>query len=167
MFGLSKLRSRRRTAKEKPTKVKRRKPIPIRSKFRTYDNPTKSYLQRYPTRVLIARAEECRAKQLASPTPAGDAFAEILRGIGVKFEREAIIYRTGAFILVDFLAYGKNGKIAFECDGSQHKLQRGYDKGRDQWLMQAHGIPTHRFWNEQILKSPLNVTARVKAELSL
>jgi very-short-patch-repair endonuclease len=166
MFGLSKLRSRRRTAEEKPPKVKRRKAIPIRSKFKLYDNPLKSYRQRYPTRELIGRAEECRAKQLASPTPAGDAFAEILRGIGVNFEREAIIYRIGAFVLIDFLAYGKKGKVAFECDGSQHRLQRGYDKGRDQWLMQAHGVPTIRFWNEQILKYPVNVAARVKAELA-
>ena len=106
-------------------------------------------------------------KQLASPTPAGDAFAEILRGMGVKFEREAIIFRTGAFILIDFLAYGPRGKIACEVDGAGHKLQCGYDKGRDQWLMQAHGIPTIRFWNEQVLKHPVNVAARVKSELGL
>jgi very-short-patch-repair endonuclease len=167
LFGLSKFRSRRRTPKEKPPKRKSRKPIPIRSTFKTFDNPLKSYRQRYPTRELIRRAEECRAKQLACPTAAGDAFGEILRAAGVVYQREAIYYRTGAFILIDFLAHGSSRKVAFEIDGAQHRLQRGYDVGRDRWLMQGHGIPTVRFWNKQVLDHPLNVAARVCAELGL
>jgi very-short-patch-repair endonuclease len=167
LFGLSKFRSRRRTPKDKPPKRKSRKPIPIKSTFKTYDHPFKKFHQRYPTRELIRRAEECRAKQLAAPTAAGDAFAEILRSAGVVYQREAIMYRTGAFILIDFLAHCTKGKVAFEVDGAQHKLQRGYDVGRDRWLMQAHGIPTVRFWNDQVLKHSPNVAARVRAELGL
>jgi very-short-patch-repair endonuclease len=149
LFGLSKFRSRRRTAKEKTAKRKSRKPIPIRSKFKLFDNPLNSYRQRYPTRELIRRAEKCRARQLATPTAAGDAFAEILRAAGVVYTREAIYYRTGAFILIDFLAHGASRKVAFEIDGAQHRLQRGYDVGRDRWLMKAHGIPIVRFWNDR------------------
>jgi very-short-patch-repair endonuclease len=69
--------------------------------------------------------------------------------------------------LVDFLAHGANRKVAFEIDGAQHRLQRGYDVGRDRWLMQAHGIPTIRFWNQQVLNHPLNVAARVRAEFGI
>ena len=32
--------------------------------------------------------------------------------------------------------------------------------GGIRWLMQAHGIPTVRFWNKQVLDYPLNVAAR-------
>jgi very-short-patch-repair endonuclease len=165
MFGLSKFRSRRRTPKEKPKNVKRRKPIPIRSHFRLYDDPRKPRTQRYPTPAVIAKAEQYRAQRFANPSAGEVAFDEILRTIGIAFERERIFYRTGSFIIVDF--YVPSRSLVFEVDGSQHTRQIGYDAGRDQWIRQAHGVRTCRISAATVLRSRAACQILVRAELGL
>lgn len=117
--------------------------------FELFEDPRKDYRQRFPTRDLITKAEGYRANHLANPTGAEDAFADILTRIGVAFRREVIYYRAGSFIIIDFLCKAQN--VAFEIDGSIHARRAGYDRGRDQWLMQAHGIMTIRLSNTTVI----------------
>ena len=65
--------------------------------------------------------------------------------------------------MIDMLVRSK--KLAFEIDGSSHDSQKGYDAGRDRWLLQKHGIRTVRFTNEEVLKRSFDVRSRVIQEL--
>lgn len=67
-------------------------------------------------------------------------------------EREAIFLNGDRFILIDFLISKPDGtRIAIEIDGGIHSGQARYDRERDQWLEQTHGIRTIRFRNEDVI----------------
>jgi very-short-patch-repair endonuclease len=88
------------------------------------------------------------------PTDAERKLWYVLRSMkpmGIHFRRQAPI---GAFI-VDFVWYA--GELVVEIDGGQHaELQREYDQRRTAWL-QSQGYRVLRFWNNDVLKTPLVV----------
>lgn len=91
--------------------------------------------------------------------------ADILRSLGVRFEHQAIVYRTGSFICCDFLVRDRG--IAFELDGQSHMMQHGYDIGRDRWLEQAHNIRTVRIANRKVFYEREYVERLVKRALGI
>src|SRR5262249_32492783 len=96
--------------KPEPRKKRPRKRIARKSKFRVFENPFKTY-RTEPTENIRSKAEKCRAEQLAHNWPAEAALADMLTKIGVKFERQAIIFRTGSYICVDILV--RDRSVAF------------------------------------------------------
>jgi very-short-patch-repair endonuclease len=68
---------------------------------------------------------------------------ELLRGIGVDFKREFVIFHSNdtRFVIVDF--WLPRHLVALECDGSAHDLQKKYDAGRDA-LLASQGVRTLR-----------------------
>jgi very-short-patch-repair endonuclease len=143
---------------------KRRKRIARKGRFKLYDNPTKQY-RLEPTENIRSKAQKCRAEQLAHNWPAEAALADMLTQIGVQFERQAVIYRTGSYICVDILV--RDRSVAFELDGSAHELQKGYDAGRDRWLEQTHGIRTVRLANRTVLHDRAHTEAVVRRALGV
>lgn len=161
-YGLSKLRSRRRSPKERPEKKKKRYVIPRKARFKLYDNPLKPY-RLQPTEDIRRKAEECRARQIAAENPVELWFAGILNQLGVKFQYQVMFYRVGSFICVDFIC--PEHKVAFEVDGeAYHQGQEGYDNGRDRWLL-TQGYRTIRFKAKDVFKKRTDTLLRVKAEL--
>lgn len=69
---------------------------------------------------------------------------------GFKFRRQV---RIGSYI-VDFVCPAK--RLVVEADGCQH-AENGYDERRDIWLA-AQGFRIRRFWNDQILHHPDEVS---------
>jgi len=63
--------------------------------------------------------------------------------LGCKFKRQ---YSVGPYIL-DF--YSPKNKLAIELDGSQHVINKDYDKERSKYLA-VFGIRVLRFWNNEI-----------------
>jgi very-short-patch-repair endonuclease len=128
-----------------------RKPINRKSKFHAQTDVTKRYRNRRSASEVAGFAEKCRQIRLANPTPAEQAFAELLQELGVEFEREKIIiYANGQrFLIADFYCEGRN--TIFEIDGGCHKQQARYDDARDRWLL-SQGIRTIRFTNTQVLR---------------
>jgi very-short-patch-repair endonuclease len=145
-------------------KPKRRKRVANKSKFKTRDNVFKYYKASHTPEQVRAYANHCRNQRLDSPTPAEDRFAEILNGLGVKFERERILFHTDntRFLLIDFWILNHN--VAFEVDGRVHDSQKNYDAGRDRFLA-SHGVPTYRFMNDEILKHSSLVMEKVASIL--
>lgn len=147
MLGFLKTSSKRLTAKAKPPKRPRkgiqrsRKPIARKAVIRVYDHPFKRF-KLQPTENIRRKAEACRAEQLAAQNPAEIAFKELLDAVGLDYEYQKIIYRTGSFVCLDFLL--KEAKVCVELDGKSHETTRGYDSGRDRWLLEAHGVKTVR-----------------------
>ena len=129
-----------------------------RGKFHGRDNATKVYKTRHSEAETRLYAEDCRARQLSSPTVAGQAFAGHLRRFGVRFEPEHILYRTGGFVIIDF--FDPDRGIGFEVDGRYHRKQRRYDAGKDAHA-EAQGIKIHRFENDEILYHPKETLKRL------
>jgi very-short-patch-repair endonuclease len=75
------------------------------------------------------------------------ALSDALRELGVPFEREVILRHrtTGAWCIADFML--PQHAIVIELDGAQHRLQRGYDAGRDRWIEEFTGCRVIRRWN--------------------
>ena len=80
---------------------------------------------------------------------------------GFKFRRQ---YRAAGFIL-DF--YCPEARLAVELDGGQHgeRRQQEYDQQRTITL-NATGIQTIRFWNDDVLKQTDTVLEQIQAALS-
>lgn len=150
----------------KPTrKTKKRKPIARKARFRENSNPLKTYHRFRSHADTQAFAEKARQIRLNRPTEAELAFADILRGLAVEYEREVIkFYANGQrFIIIDYFLPERN--IAVEIDGGIHNKQSKYDTQRDLWLA-IQGIKTIRFSNSEVLKTPEAVRARIKEALN-
>lgn len=117
------------------------KPIATKSRFKTFDNPLKSY-RLEPTDNIRRKALSCQAEQIANENPAELAFKGWLKELCVKNRYQEIIYRRGGYIVVDFFIDGH--RLVFEIDGTSHKSTIGYDMGRDAWLLRTHSIRTVR-----------------------
>lgn len=130
-----------------------------RKKFKGHDNVTKYYQRKLTDYQVMVRAEINRQNRLRNATEAENAFAEILKQIGIEYDREKIFQNGDRYILVDFYVAGSH--IAFEIDGSVHDLQRGYDAGRDGWLQSQH-IRTVRFSNKSVLHRSAEVAEKVR-----
>jgi very-short-patch-repair endonuclease len=154
MFGLSKLRSRRRTRKEKPARFNWRKPIARKAHLKMCSNPLKTY-RTVPRWKLEAWAREKRATQVdenGMPVwPAEIAFLLILRRLTHDIRIQEPFYTPATFILRDFFVPG--ARLVFELDGSTHGSQIGYDAECDQWLA-GQGIETIRIPNRVVQRSP-------------
>jgi very-short-patch-repair endonuclease len=83
----------------------------------------------------------------ANPTDAEIALDASLRRLGIAFKVQAVIHdrKTGAHCIVDALCH-LHFKV-FEADGGGHKRQKGYDAGRDRWLVRRWGLRVERHWN--------------------
>ena len=66
--------------------------------------------------------------------------------LGVKFRRQ---HGIGPYI-ADF--YCKEKNLVIELDGSTHKNEKEYDKGRNDY-METLGLKVLRFWNGEIDKN--------------
>jgi very-short-patch-repair endonuclease len=176
MVALSKYRSRRLVPKERPDRGRQRRQIARKSRFKLFDNPLKPY-KLPPTESIRRKAEECRARQIAAENPAELQFATILRQAGLHplqirdpgdirgFRYQVIFYRVGSFIVVDFVCDHQG--IVFEIDGrASHESQKGYDAGRDRWLL-TQGFRTVRITATDVFRKRPYVLCRVKAELKL
>jgi very-short-patch-repair endonuclease len=159
MFGLKPL------SRKKPLK-RSRKRIAARAKFKAHgDNPLKTYRRRFTDYQVMVRAEIARQARLRDRTSAEVAFCGMLDDIGVLYESEKVFLNGDRFIIVDM--YVKDAKIAFEIDGSAHDGQKGYDDGRDKWLLRVYRVRTIRFTNEQIFRERPDVRSSVIKELKL
>lgn len=142
----------------------RRTPIATKSVFKAFgSNTTKTYRRRFTDSQVIAFARQRRAERLQNRTRAEIAFAEILDGMGVLYESEAIFLNGDRFVLIDFLVRGK--KIAFEIDGSAHRAQSMYDAGRDRWLLRKYGVKVLRLENELVMQKSFGAIGVVRQEL--
>jgi very-short-patch-repair endonuclease len=155
MFGLSKFRSRRRTPKEKATRVKLRRTIARRGRITILDNPLKIGL-RQPLKVsqaqcvAIYRGEQLKIQQ----SPAVEALENELRSLGIPFRREEpIIVDYKRFFLVD--VWCRNNRIGFEADGSHHRQQHPYDNDRDAIIQRLTGFKILRSYNRWYFKPGL------------
>lgn len=147
----------------KPLKRSRKK-IQRKSKFHAQTNPFKAYHLNKSPEDVMAFAETCRARRLESPTECELAFAELLRQLGVGFEREVIIYYAGGFrfLILDFLiTRNSTHSYAIEIDGGIHKRQIRYDRERDDYLA-SQGIRTIRFSNSAVLHRSAEVADKVR-----
>ena len=111
------------------------------------------------------RGGKCDLKSLArrmrkTPTDAERKMWSVLRGkrlTGWKFKRQEQI---GAYI-VDFVCF--RARLIVEVDGSQH-AENEADRIRDAWL-HGQGFRVRRFWNNDILTNPQEVTTAIFAAL--
>lgn len=89
-------------------------------------------------------ADKNRRKKL---TPATKALMAVLNDLGVKYKREVVLHNrlTGAWCIADFVLPDR--RMVIELDGFQHRFQKGYDVGRDQWIREFSGYAVARFWN--------------------
>lgn len=139
-----------------------RRIIPRRSKFKANNNPLKIYRDNHPTLKTCIYAEACRSQRLANPTMAEDAMQALLNRMGVRFERERIVYYGNRFALLDFfLPRDPIGGYAIEVDGLIHKHQKKFDEGRDIY-MRSIGIETIRIKNQEILRNPEAVALKIR-----
>jgi very-short-patch-repair endonuclease len=53
-----------------------------------------------------------------------------------------------------------------ELDGSAHNGQKGYDAGRDKWLLRKNGVRTIRIENESVFRRSNEVRSMVVHALS-
>jgi leucyl-tRNA synthetase len=101
-------------------------------------------------------------KMRRQPTKAERAFSDIIRAIeaqlGVKFWRQTVLLGW----IVD--AWCPSKKIIVEIDGSVHdsKSAKKYDARRTRVLQEELGARVVRFRNEEVLRSPLLVQARLR-----
>lgn len=134
--------------------------IAAKSVFKEWGkDATKKYRRRYTDAQVMAKALECKAKMRRDMPVAQQAFNELLDGMKVLYEAEAIFLNGDRWIAVD--AYVRSAKIAFEIDGCSHEQQRDYDAGRDAWLLRRYGVRTVRFANADVLRNPAGTTERV------
>ena len=146
---------KRKPKLRKPLK-RSRKAIKARAKFKAHgDNPFKNYRRRFTDYQVMVRAEISRQARLRNPTAAELAFAEMLDGMRILYEREKIFLNGDRFILADF--YFKAHKLVIELDGSAHDDQKKYDAGRDAWLLRVYKVRTIRLTNEMVFKKPVEV----------
>lgn len=152
-YGLSKLRSRRLTPKERVAQLKRRKPIARKAHLKTCSNALKTYRE-VPRWKLERWALEKRASQVdehGMPIwPAEVAFLLILRNLTKDIKIQEPFYTPVTFVLADF--YVPSAHLVFEIDGN-HSGQIGYDAERDKWLA-SKGIKTVRISNATVQRSP-------------
>lgn len=126
--------------------------IPRKGRFRPQTNPLKTYKHKRSALSISAYANECRRMRLANPTIAEQTMGNILTNLGIKHERERIVFYADRFVLLDFYVPGPYmGGIALEIDGGIHKHQKTYDQGRDAYL-RSIGINTYRFTNSEVIR---------------
>lgn len=134
----------------KPIKRRRTK-IAAKSVFKAHgDNPLKTYRRRFTDYQVTLRAEVSRQARLRNRTRAEMAFAELLDGLRIPYEVEKIFLNGDRHILADF--YFKDRKFVVELDGSAHDNQKGYDAGRDAWLLRRYGVRTIRIENQSVFR---------------
>jgi very-short-patch-repair endonuclease len=144
----------------------RPKRIATKSVFKAHGaNTLKTYRRRYSDAQVMAKAREYRMQRLMNRTAAEMAFCAILDGLGVLYESEAIFLNGDRFVLIDIFV--RSAKLAFELDGSAHDDQKGYDAGRDVWLLRVHKVRTVRLTNELVLRHPNDARALVIAALKI
>jgi hypothetical protein len=149
MFGLT---------RKKPLK-RSRKRIKARARFHAHgDNPLKVYRRRFTDLQVMVRANICRQERLRNRTRAELMFSEMLDGMWILYESEAVFLNGDRWILADF--YFKAHKVVIELDGSAHDDQKEYDAGRDAWLLRAYGVRTIRFTNTDVFKRIEEMKAR-------
>jgi len=165
MLEKTRSRNRQKEQKIKSTLQTHYSSIPRKSKFHGCSNPIKRYRHKRKLEDVRDYANQCRQKRLANPSEAERALQDILENIGIAAEREKILsYAEGQrFIIADF--YIDSAKAILEADGPNHGLQRGYDRGRDQYFEQL-GIKTYRFTNREILKNSPATAKRVREILN-
>lgn len=133
-----------------------------RSVFKEHGkDPTKRYRRKHTDYQVACLAETARQARLRDRTPAEQAFDEMLRGMGLVFEREKIVQNGDRFLLLDF--YIPALKLAVEVDGRYHAAQAKYDEGRSQFLAKK-GIKVIRFSNEEVLRKPVQTKAMLFIE---
>jgi very-short-patch-repair endonuclease len=148
----------------KPPWKARKKRIAARSIFKAHgDNPLKSYRRRFTDYQVMVRAQVARQDRLRNRTAAEIRFSEILDSMRMLYESEAIFQNGDRFILADF--YFKAHKFVIELDGSAHDGQKGYDAGRDRWLLSQHGVRTVRLTNKYVLSTPRFALDKALAEI--
>jgi adenine-specific DNA-methyltransferase len=119
-----------------------------------------NYIPHHPAKL----PEDLRAYAREMRTHMTDAEALLWRLLrnrrvaGAKFRRQ---HSMGRYIL-DF--YCDEKMLAIELDGSQHMDHANYDQKRDAWL-NAQGVRTLRFWNNQVLVETENVMEVIYGEL--
>ena len=152
--------------KKRPKPIKRtHKPIAKRSVFKAHgDNPFKNYRRRFTDYQVMVRAEISRQNRLRNRTAAEIRFSEILDEERILYESEAIFLNGDRFILADF--YFKAQKLVIELDGSAHDGQKGYDRGRDAWLLKTYCIKTIRFTNAEVFRDPQKVVRQIRTAIS-
>lgn len=97
------------------------------------------------------------------PTPAELMFGNYLcemQLIPFDFQRQVL---TPKMYILDF--YMERYFVAFEIDGSVHKGREGKDAERDAILKEHRGIKTYRFTNEEVLRKPDQVKAKIRLAL--
>jgi hypothetical protein len=158
--------TRKKPLKRSTKPIKRsRKRIAAKTTFRAHGaNSTKTYSRKRTDAQVMAKAREYQAERKCDMPAAQIEFNAMLDDLGVLYESEAIVLNGDRFCLLDVL--DRKNKIAWEIDGLQHETaQRGYDQGRDAWLLRKHGIRTIRITNEIIYKRPHEVRAIVLAAM--
>jgi very-short-patch-repair endonuclease len=91
----------------------------------------------------------------ANPTPAERELWKHLRESGLKFRRQACC----AGYILDF--YCPSRRLAVEVDGPCHSQKEARDWVRDGHLLR-YGISTMRFSNEEVLRDPASVVAKIQ-----
>lgn len=99
------------------------------------------------------------------PTRAERAFSDIIRAIeralGIRFWRQTVLLGW----IVD--AWCPSKKVIVEIDGASHDSEKAqkYDARRTSVLQKELGARVVRFRNEEVLRSPLLVEARLRSLL--
>lgn len=138
--------------------------IAKRSVFKAHgDHPFKTYRRKLTDYQVMVRAEVHRQARLRDPTRAELAFAEMLDAERVLYEREKIFLNGDRYIIADF--YFKSRKLVIEIDGSAHDGQKGYEAGRDAWLLRVHGIRTIGIPNLTVLRNEREARQIISASL--
>lgn len=139
--------------------------IARKSRFKSHENPLKTYERKYSPEEIRLFAEGCRQKRLAQRTEAEISLQQILRELAISFEAEEIIYirdtadRIVSFRIADF--YCREIRLIIEADGGVHAGTKKYDDGSDRYFA-SQGIRTIRFTNKQIEKTPETVAQLIR-----
>lgn len=117
-----------------------------------WEDPKRRYSDRMPA------FKKQNAKSMRRyPTEAEAALWKMLRrrGIGgVKFKRQTAMYGY----IADF--YAPSARLVVEVDGEYHADRAELDAARD-WHLLRNAIRTIRVTNEDVLKRPVEVRARI------
>ena len=116
----------------------------------------------HATKKKIRFAKRLRKHQTRAELAFGEIIRAIERTIGVRFWRQTVLLGW----IVD--AWCPSKKVIVEIDGSSHdsKKAQKYDARRTSVLQKELGARVVRFRNEEVLRSPLLVEARLRSLLA-
>jgi very-short-patch-repair endonuclease len=104
--------------------------------------------------LKMAEAMERKRELRRRATPAEIRFAEVLRGAGVPFVSQAVIFTAKGYFIADFRVSAGSYKLIVEIDGGYHKERGAYDEWRTEQILKTHTYRSFqlvRFTNEQVL----------------